>query len=243
MSQSEVLAHLSILDGEISKIESERLALQKEQEAARVKLAANEKKLLSLQSSLDAAEKELATNKALIDNEQKQFSQRERQLMEMGGAKSAKHLGSENDRATLVIQDLEKKVGACKEKVSQSETSYLKFEELVVTERSQVELRKKDIAHRLSQLAGRKEQLDLERAPKVKLLAPEIAPTYDKLRQKYPDPVTTIDDGSCATCYSSISPRITNSIKSGMPEVCPGCHRLIVGSLVIGETTESQELI
>jgi hypothetical protein len=68
MSQSEVLAHLSILDGEISKIDTERTGLQKEQEAARVKLATNEKKLLALQSSLEAAEKELAENKALIDN-------------------------------------------------------------------------------------------------------------------------------------------------------------------------------
>jgi predicted nucleic acid-binding Zn-ribbon protein len=243
MSQSELLAHLSILDGEISKIEGEKATIQKDQEAARIKLAASEKKLLALQSSLDAAEKELKTNKALIDNEQKQFSQRERQLMDMGGAKSAKHLGSENDRATLVIQDLEKKVGANKEAVSQAETAYLKFEELVSTERSQFELRKKDNAQRLSQLGARKDQLDSDRNPKVKMLAPEIAPTYDKLRQKVADPVTTIDDGSCATCYSAISPRIMNSIKSGTPEVCPGCHRLIVGSLVIGESTESQELI
>lgn len=243
MSQSEVLAHLSILDGEISKLDAEKIALQKEQEAARVKLATNEKKLLALQSSLEAVEKELANNKALIDNEQKQFSQRERQLMDMGGAKSAKHLGSENDRATLVIQDLEKKVGAGKEKVSQAETAYLKFEELVTTERSQVELRRQDITQRQAQLAARKSQLDLERAPKVKLLTADIAPIYDKLRQKYPDPVTTIDDGSCATCYTSISPRITNSIKSGVPEVCPGCHRLIVGSLVIGASPDSQELI
>ena len=243
MSQSEVLAHLSILDGEISKIDTESAALKKELETGKLKLATNEKKLISFQSSLDRAEKELKSNKSLIDNEQKQFSQRERQLMDMGGAKSAKHLGTENDRATLVIQDLEKKIGACKEQVSQAETAYLQFEELVTTERSQFDLKKQDVTQRLTKLSNRKEQLELERAPKVKLLAPEVAPTYDKLRQKYPDPVTVIDDGSCATCYSSISPRITNSIKSGSPEVCPGCHRLLVLSLVIGESSNSQEMI
>jgi len=243
MSQSEVLAHLSILDGEISKIDTESAALKKDQEAGRVKLAASEKKLLALQSLLEAGEKELSANKALIDNEQKQFSQRERQLMDMGGAKSAKHLGTENDRATLVIQDLEKKIGAGKEKVSQAETAYLQFEEQVTTERSQFGLKTEDVNQQLARSSSRKQQLELERAPKVKLLGPEVAPTYDKLRHKYPDPVTTIDDGSCATCYSSISARITNSIKSGAPEVCPGCHRLIVLSLVIGESTSSEVLI
>ena len=243
MSQSELLAQLSILDGEISKIESERNGLQKDLDAAKVKLATNEKKLLSLQNSLDVSEKELITNKTLIENEQKQFTQRERQLMDMGGAKSAKHLGSENDRATLVIQELEKKVGANKEAVSQAETAYLKFEELVSTERGQFEVKKKDVSNRLSQLAARKEQLETERNPKVKMLTAEIAPTYDKLRQKYPDPVTTVDDGSCATCYSNISPRLMNSIKSGAPEICPGCHRLVIASLVIGEGAKSQELI
>jgi predicted nucleic acid-binding Zn-ribbon protein len=163
--------------------------------------------------------------------------------MEMGGAKSAKHLGSENDRATLVIEELQKKIGAAKEKVSQAETNYLSFEETLSVTKSRTDLRQKDIVARVTSLDGKKKHLLEQRAPKAAELSPEIASTYDKLRLKHPDPATTIDDGSCATCYTNIPMRISNAVKSGSPEICPGCHRYLVATLAIGVATESEELI
>jgi len=243
MSPTEILAYLSILDNELSKIQTEKEVLKKEQETLRVRALGDEKKLLVLQKTLENAEKDVKDTLALVKNEQSQFSQRERQLMEMGGIKSAKHLGSENDRATLVIHDLEQKLIQFKEKQSHSETEYLKFEELMGIAKKQGDLRAAEIVSRLIQLEVRKNGLEKERMPKVELLPKEIGPTYDKLRVKYPDPVTTIDDGSCNTCYTSIPLRMSNAVRAGEPQVCPGCHRYLVPSLVIAPQNESPELI
>jgi len=243
MDRNEVLAYLSIVDNELSKLEVERGTLVKEEEASKQKLAVEDKKLSTLQRTLEVREQEVKKLQALIENETHQFAQREKQLREMGGAKSAKHLGAENDRATLVIDGLGKQIVVAKEQASGSETDYLKAEEAFGVLKQRTELRAAEIKNRLQQMQSRKKQLEEQRTPKVALLPPELAPTYDKLRLKYPDPVTTIDDGTCATCYTSIPLRLSNAVKSGEPQSCPGCHRFLVASLVISSPEQTEDLI
>jgi len=243
MSNSEILAFLSILDSEISKNENEKISLKKALEALKLKIAAEDKKLALLQSSYEGKDNTVSESVALIKNEQVQFTQREKQLMEMGGAKSAKHLGAENDRATLVIRDLEQRLVIERENLSKAETEYLNFEEYSSISKMQAALKSEETVRRIEQIERRKKILEAERLPKVSLLPPAIAPVYDRLRTKYPDPVTIIEDGSCATCYTNIPLRISNAVKTGDPEVCPGCHRYLLASLVIDIQPSTEEMI
>ncbi len=244
MDSTEALVRISLIDTELGKLRAREKELTTKLTAEKTALANDEKRVRQLELDASTAARAVQNSIAVLTNEREQYSKREKQITEMGGAKAAKAMSSENDRATLVIETVEKELALKKAQLSLAETNYLEAEDATQGRKERIVLFEKDLNGQISNLRARIEEITKERTVKAKDLDSSILPAYEKLIQKYPQgAVTTIDDGACATCNTTTPVRISHPVKSGSPQQCPGCQRFLVSTMTVGTATPTEELI
>lgn len=241
---SDTLVRLSILDGELLRLRAKKKEFELLASGERTTLQTEGKKSQQIAERLEQARAKLAACSTQLEDERKQYSDREKQLHAMGGAKSAKHLSRENDRITLVIDAAEKELARLKNELSLIEAEYETGNFKLSSLKEQAAVSEKERNQKVANIDQRITELSDQRENLVKQIDPEIAPVYDRLRQKVSDPVAALEDGACSSCFTNIPLRIANPVKSGSAAECPGCGRILVASLAVaGETDSTKELI
>lgn len=172
---------------------------------------------------------------------QKEANLKELQLKELKEieARKRKHLDSANDQKTY--KALEREVSHAAQQRSrleeevtrqlielddlkQAHTSLLENKDGIVAKiKHDIQIKEENLAHAQEKLS----QTYQRRADAFAILKPEWQAQYERMKQRVPDPVIPVLNGSCSSCFYVILFHDLAMLKKGSVLVCRNCYRFL----------------
>jgi len=230
MSAALGLYRLQQVDSQIDQIQARLKVIQQtlendvELRAATEELAVSENKYKDAERTLKQSESEVEKQSIKIQQTEASLyggrvhNPKELQDLQKDVASLKRHLATLEERqleAMLVVETTEKDVQNAKSELERVQSSLGE--------------QNRDLARESSSLQKDLERLNSERQAVISDIAKQTMATYNQLRQQRRGiAVTTLSDGSCAACGTTLTPsQQQNARSTSQLFYCPSCGRIL----------------
>lgn len=236
--QLKLLEELQRHDAQLQELEGVMKALPQ-------KLTAAENAILELEKLLERENSELQDTEAFRKGQEEEQREAEQQLSRAKSKLSQVKNLRESNAAQREVETTRRMIDGRDEEVQKLAAALVQQREKITehhakltAEREQLEVQRRVVEQRLTELKGQIDEARAAREETAKLLRPDVLRKYGTIRMKRGMAVVAVKDGTCRGCNMNIPPQLYNVLQRGSSlELCPNCNRIIYWAKLLEEAS------